>query len=221
MPQTLIIAEAGVNHNQSVEEAKRLVNIAQQAGADVVKFQLELPNHKTPYTLTWEQQIEVYAYCREVKMPFACTAFDVPTLEFLLERCVMEFIKIASCDAMNQPLIRRADAAKLPIIQSVPWEGKTWTGQRPRKLLYVVPEYPCPLENIHLRSMVAGGYAGLSDHSISVHVPIAAVALGAIIIEKHLTRARNLPGPDHKASLEPHEFAEMVKGIREVEKALA
>lgn len=213
--KTLIIAEAGINHQRSFDMALRLVDAAQEAGADIVKFQLERPSD---YTLTFEETKAVYQYCESVGMPFSCTAFDVPSFEFLLAETRLRFAKIASCDARNEALIGAVEKSGLPIIQSLKYGDETYSNGAPRLLLHVVAEYPTAPERARLSALKYRN--GLSDHSVGMGIPIAAVALGAHIIEKHLTLDRSLPGPDHACSLSPGEFAQMVRAIRDVELAL-
>lgn len=219
--KTYIIAEAGVNHNKDLKTAFELVDEAQKTGADVVKFQLELPNNITPYTLTWKEQKKVADYCEKVKMPFACTAFDVPTLKFLLDNTKMEFIKIASCDHKNIGLAAEVLTSGLPIIQSLKAEAFSWSWDRLNiRYLHVVAEYPTPAKNASLLTVTELWCDGLSDHSIGIHLPLAAVALGAQVIEKHFTLSNDQEGPDHKISANPKDFTEMVRCIREIEVAL-
>lgn len=217
----LIIAEAGINHNRSLSAAKKLVDIAKACGADVVKFQHEKPPVNGPiYCLTDSEIIEVYNYCVRVGMPFACTAFDVETLRFLLMNTKMEFIKIASCDNRNEPLLTVAENTGMRIIQSLRAGDMALPSTMHRQLLHVVSEYPTPIERSNLRRMVESKFDGLSDHSGNALIPALAVAMGARIIEVHLTLDRAMDGPDHKASLDPIGFAHMVKNVRDAEKAI-
>lgn len=218
---TYIIAEAGVNHNKNVDTAIALADAAKETGADVVKYQLELPNVRTPYTLTWDEQLVVYEHCKKIGMPFACTAFDVRTLYFLVQNTKLEFIKIASCDATNTGLIKEAEKCNIPIIQSVKRDARIVSFGAPRKILHVVAEYPTPPEHSDLKRVTEPGISGISDHSGNIAIPIAAAALGAKIIECHITFDRNQPGPDHRSSLTVREFRKMVKSVRDIEKALA
>lgn len=232
----MIIAEAGINHNRSISEAIRLVDTAKICGADVVKFQLESP---TEYCLSYGEMEQVYRYCKEIEMPFACTAFDVPTLEFLLKHTKMEFIKIASRGCDNLGLLKLIGDAKLPVICSMREgdymiERVSYIDLQNIIFLHCVGEYPTPIENAKLSlikklpgAKPAYGYiadkvynVGLSDHSGNPLLPALAIALGATVIECHLTMDRNQPGPDHKASLDPAGFKQMVEYVRMAEKAL-
>lgn len=220
--KTYIIAEAGINHNRSLTLAKALVDAAKAAGADVVKFQHEKPSEEGPvYCLTNYEIMEVNNYCKKAGIAFACTAFDVESLDFLLKYTEMAFIKIASCDALNADLIRRADWSLLPIIQSLRRDAATLTGNKPRKFLHVVSEYPTPLEKSDLKRLWENGISGLSDHSGNPMIPVLAVGMGAQIVEVHLTLDRRMEGPDHTSSLNSIQFAQMVKNIREAEIAIA
>lgn len=208
-----------MNHNRSVEIAYALVNVAKASGADAVKFQLESP---TEYCLTFEETRQIYKYCRDIGMPFACTAFDVKSLNFLLEETQMAFIKIASCDSDNIALLNTAEVTNLRIIQSVREGSLCYAppGFRKREILHVVSEYPTPLAHANLMRVANRGIDGLSDHSGNPLIPAIAVALGAKIIECHLTLDKEMPGPDHKASLNPLEFGQMIRNVCDTELAL-
>ena len=257
----LIIAEAGVNHNGDLALAKRLVDIAAKAGADLVKFQTfsagRLATQNAPkadyQTRTTDQaqsqlamlrQLELseamhetlIAHCRARGIGFFSTGFDIPSLDFLASLGAERF-KIPSGEITNLPYLRHVGAFGKPLIIST---GMATLGEieaaldaveaagTPRARITVLhcnTEYPTPMGDVNLRAMVTireafGVAVGYSDHTPGIEVPIAAVALGATVIEKHLTLDRNLPGPDHKASLEPDEFAAMVRAIRNIEQAL-
>lgn len=260
--RTLIIAEAGVNHNGDLELAKKLIAAAAEAGADLVKFQTFTAKNlvsasapKADYqkktTESTESQLEMIQKlelsredhtvlieaCRVNDIGFFSTAFDFQSFDLLMELGCLEQIKIPSGELTNLPLLRYMSRFGKPLMLST---GMANLGEieaaieaveaagTPRSLITVLhctTEYPTPMEDVNLRAMVAmksafGVNTGYSDHTPGIEVPIAAVALGATIIEKHFTLDRNLPGPDHKASLEPHELKAMVEGIRNVERAL-
>lgn len=260
--RTLIIAEAGVNHNGDLGLAKKLIAAAAEAGADLVKFQTFTAKNlvsasapKAEYqkktTESNESQLEMIQKlelsredhtvlieaCRFNGIGFFSTAFDFQSFDLLMELGCLEQIKIPSGELTNLPLLRYMSRFGKPLMLST---GMANLGEieaaieaveaagTPRSLITVLhctTEYPTPMEDVNLRAMVAmksafGVNTGYSDHTQGIEVAIAAVALGATIIEKHFTLDRNLPGPDHKASLEPHELKAMVEGIRNVERAL-
>lgn len=258
---TLIIAEAGVNHNGDLDLAKRLVDVAAEAGADLIKFQTfsaeRLAIHSAPkadyQTRTTDQaqsqlamlrQLELSAamhetlitHCQARGIGFFSTGFDIPSLDYLASLGAERF-KIPSGEITNLPYLRHIGAFGKPVILST---GMATLGEieaaldvleaagTPRARITVLhcnTEYPTPMSDVNLRAMcrichALGVAVGYSDHTPGIEVPIAAVALGATVIEKHLTLDRNLPGPDHKASLEPDGFAAMVRAIRNIEQAL-
>ena len=257
----LIIAEAGVNHNGDIELAKKLIDAAADAGADLVKFQTfnaeRLATQTAPkaeyQTRTTEEAKSQYAmlrqlelsvemheilidYCRSRHIGFFSTGFDIESLNHLASFGAERF-KIPSGEISNLPYLRHVGAFSKPVILST---GMAMLGEieaalevleasgTPRTqitILHCNTEYPTPMQDVNLRAMcslrdVFGVAIGYSDHTLGIEVPIAAVALGATVIEKHLTLDRNLSGPDHKASLEPDEFASMVSGIRNIELAM-
>lgn len=259
---TLIIAEAGVNHNGDIGLAKKLISAAAAAGADLVKFQTfsakNLVSSSAPKaeyqkktTESSESQLEMIQKlelsreghavlieeCRVNGIGFFSTAFDFQSFDLLMELGCLEQVKIPSGELTNLPLLRYMSRFGKPLLLST---GMANLGEieaaieaveaagTPRHLITVLhctTEYPTPMEDVNLRAMVAMRHAfgvntGYSDHTPGIEIPIAAVALGATVIEKHFTLDRNLPGPDHKASLEPHELKAMVEGIRNVERAL-
>ncbi len=260
--RTLIIAEAGVNHNGEIGLAKNLIAAAAAAGADLVKFQTfsakNLVSSSAPKaeyqkktTDSSESQLEMIQKlelsrenhtvlieeCRANGIGFFSTAFDFQSFDLLMELGCLEQIKIPSGELTNLPLLRYMSRLGKPLMLST---GMANLGEieaaieviegagTPRHLITVLhctTEYPTPMEEVNLRAMVAmkkafGVNTGYSDHTPGIVIPVAAVALGATIIEKHFTLDRNLPGPDHKASLEPHELKAMIEGIRNVERAL-
>lgn len=258
---TLIIAEAGVNHNGDLNMARQLVRAAADAGADMVKFQTFVASKitaahapKADYqkaaTGAHESQQEMIARlelsrhdhetliaeCERHGIRFFSTGFDPESLDMLVELGI-DRIKIPSGEITNLPLLRHIAAKRLPVILSTGMAtlgeiedaiGALERGGVPREAITVLhcnTEYPTPMADVNLRAMgsirAAFGVAiGYSDHTLGIELPIAAVALGATVIEKHLTLDRTLPGPDHAASLEPGEFAQMVAAVRNIELAM-
>ena len=259
--KTVIIAEAGVNHNGDIEKAKQLVVAAASAGADFVKFQtfkaekLAIKSaKKADYQLIStgeaESQFEMLSKlelsreshdllileCRKCGIGFFSTAFDAARFDMLVEKG-LDQVKIPSGELTNLPLLRYMTRLGMPVMLST---GMATLGEidaalevieqagTPRHLvtvLHCTTEYPAPMVDVNLRAMVnmkaaLGVEVGYSDHTPGIEIPIAAVALGARVIEKHFTLDRTLPGPDHQASLEPHELKAMVDAIRNIEVAL-
>lgn len=259
--RTLVIAEAGVNHNGDLQRAKQLVDVAAAAGADVVKFQTFQANQlaterakqaayqqqalgQSQSQLAMLQQLELkpeqhsqlIEHCQRRGIQFLSTAFDPPSIQ-LLAALQLKRWKIPSGEITNLPYLRQIGRQGQPVILST---GMANLGEieaaldvleqagTPRSritVLHCTTEYPAPPEEVNLLAMntiakAFGVAVGYSDHTDGIAVPIAAVAMGATVIEKHLTLDRNLPGPDHKASLEPDQFAAMVQGIRTIEQAL-
>lgn len=260
--KTLIIAEAGVNHNGDMALAKGLIAAAAAAGADLVKFQTFIAANiisrnapKAEYQkgatdpqesqqemvrkleLTSEHHLELMAECKKQGIGFFSTAFDKDSIDLLEELGGAAIVKVPSGELTNLPYLRYLTRHGNPVLLST---GMANLGEieaainvveqagTPRKkitVLHCTTEYPTPMEDVNLRAMVNIGNAfgvsvGYSDHTPGIEVPIAAVALGATVIEKHFTLDRTLPGPDHRASLEPDELKAMVQGIRNIEKAL-
>lgn len=258
---TLIIAEAGVNHNGDMGLALRLVAEAAAAGADLVKFQtfvtgasISRDAPKAEYQLgatdPAESQYEMVRKlelsradherlieaCRQHGIGFFSTAFDTASFDLLVE-LGLDRVKVPSGELTNLPLLRHMTHLGLPVLLST---GMATLGEveaaieaieaagTPRERITVLQcntEYPTPVADVNLRAMLAmhqafGVDVGYSDHTRGIEIPIAAVALGAVVIEKHFTLDRALPGPDHQASLEPAEFKAMVDAIRNVEQAL-
>lgn len=259
MSATFIIAEAGVNHNGSVDLALELIEAARSAGADAVKFQTfkagllaTASAPKAAYqqrtTSATESQLQMLERleldeaahrklmmrCAETGIQFISSPFDLCSVDLLTELGVAQF-KIPSGEITNDPLLRRVAATAKSVVLST---GMSTLGEVEEavqvlqtggaaqiSLLHCVTEYPAPFAQINLRAMQTLKTAfqlpvGYSDHTPGIEIAVAAVALGAEIIEKHLTLDRKLPGPDHSSSLEPLEFAEMVNAIRRVESAL-
>jgi len=260
-PHTLIIAEAGVNHNGDIDLAKRLIDVAADAGTDLVKFQTfnaerlatqsapkaDYQNQTTDQSesqfamlkqleLNMEMHELLITHCQQRNIGFLSTGFDIQSLDYLASLGAERF-KIPSGEITNLPYLRHVGGLGKPVILST---GMATLGEidaalevletagTPRtqiSVLHCNTEYPTPMDDVNLRAMCSirdafGVAVGYSDHTAGIEVPIAAVALGATVIEKHITLDRNLPGPDHKASLEPDEFAEMVRVIRNIEQAM-
>jgi N,N'-diacetyllegionaminate synthase len=259
--RTLIIAEAGVNHNGDMELAKKLIDAAAQSGADMVKFQtftaeslltttVEKADYQIRNTNNSESQHEMIrklelsrsmhdelmVHCRSRNISFFSTAFDISSLNFLNELGLDRF-KIPSGEITNLPYLRQIGSFGKPVLLST---GMATLGEIEAAIdvleksgihrsiitvLHCCTDYPTPMEEVNLNAMLAlseafGVKIGYSDHTDGIEVPIAAVALGATVIEKHLTIDRTLPGPDHMASIEPNDFAKMVRSIRNIELAM-
>lgn len=229
---TFIIAEVGVNHNGSVDLAKHLLSVAKACGADAVKFQLfdaeKLGRPEIKHLeLSRDDMMNLYGRCNALGIEFMCTPFDVESLEFLVP--LLKRIKISSGCIGNVPLLEAARDSGLPVILSTGMSNEDDIARAldilgAATLLHCTSSYPCPLEDVNLRAMErlrCFGYpVGYSDHTDGILVPLAAVAMGATVLEKHLTLSRNMEGPDHFASIEPKRFAKMVFEIRSLEKAL-
>ncbi len=259
--KTLIIAEAGVNHNGDMTLAKQLIASAKAAGADIVKFQtfktwnlVTKSADKAAYQKTTtgadESQYDMIRRlelspadhevlieeCRRHGIGFFSTAFDTESFDLLVS-LGLDQVKIPSGDLTNLPLLRHMTRLGMPVMLST---GMATLGEieaaieaivqagTPREritVLHCTTEYPAPMVDVNLRAMVnmkaaLGVEVGYSDHTPGIEIPIAAVAMGARVIEKHFTLDRTLPGPDHQASLESHELKAMVDAIRNVELAL-
>jgi N,N'-diacetyllegionaminate synthase len=253
-----VIAEAGVNHNGSLEMAKKLVDAAKDAGADAVKFQA----YKTDRLVTKEAQKaeyqkkvgksnsqydllkklelgeseirELFQYSQNQGIIFLASAFDVESVE-LLDKIGVSAFKVASGEITNLPLLECIAEKQKPVIVSTGMSSLTEIemavnvftskGCKDIILLHCVTSYPAKFENLNLRKILFlrehfDFPIGFSDHAIGIVIPVVAVSLGAVLIEKHLTIDKCLDGPDHSASLEPSEFKQMVNDIRVTEKAL-
>lgn len=260
--KTFIIAEAGVNHNGSVEIAKKLIDVAAEAGADAVKFQTfkaekgisryaQKAEYQKQSTDASESQLnmvrkleldegaheELLAYCRSRNIQFLSTPGDLDSID-LLNKLGLEILKIPSGEITNLPYLRKIGALKKEIILSTGMADlgeiedvfevliKAGTALENITVLHCNTEYPTPMHDVNLKAMqtIATAFpdvqVGYSDHTRGIEVPIAAVAMGATVIEKHFTLDKNMVGPDHKASLEPNELKDMVHAIRNIEKAL-
>lgn len=260
MDTVTIIAEAGVNHNGKPELARRLVDVAADAGADYVKFQtfrtdrLVSPQARkagyqqgsgegeTQYEMLRELELserdhrELMAYCRKRDIGFLSTPFDEESAA-MLAGLNLDYLKIPSGELTNRPFLEFLAGMDLPIILSTGMATLREVEQAleilrggPLSLeditvLHCNTAYPTPFDQVNLRAMVTmrehfGVRTGYSDHTPGIEVPVAAAALGARIIEKHFTLDRQLPGPDHAASLEPEELTRMVMAVRHIEGAM-
>ena len=284
LKRVLVICEAGVNHNGSLERALALVDAAARAGADVVKFQtfkaeqiVTVAAPKAAYqdrnAPEYQSQLEMLkaleldadahrallAHCRKCGIQFLSTPFDSQSVHLLVDSLGLKVLKVSSGDLTNAPLLLRMAQTGAQLILSTGMAtmdeieealgvvafgylgggspdrgafkaagasdaGKAILRERV-SLLHCTSDYPAQLGDINLRAMETlrahfGLRTGYSDHTQGIVISLAAAARGAQIIEKHMTLDRTLPGPDHRASLEPGEFAEMVAGIRAIEQAL-
>lgn len=232
-----VIAEIGVNHQGNVQTAKRLIDAAKDAGADAAKFQLF--NSRKLWgddrikhlEMRFADMEKLHDYCKDVGIEFMCTPFGVEELTFL--RPLLKRVKIASGCISRVPLLDAANDTGLPVIVStgmstiedIDRAGSHihWTRL---SLMHCTSSYPCRLEDVnlkameHLREEFPDTPVGYSDHTTGITVSIAAVAMGAVMIEKHLTLDRDQIGPDHKTSITPREFKAMRLAIYEVETAL-
>ena len=259
--KTLIIAEAGVNHNGDLDLAKQLINAAADAGADLVKFQTFNANRQVTRTskkadyqtqttsstesqhamlrrleLTEEMHHQLIAHCLTQNIGFLSTGFDIESVDLLVS-LGQECFKIPSGEITNLPYLRHIGQLGKTVILSTGMATlgeieaaievleQTGTPRAKVTVLHCTTEYPTPMNEVNLRAMqsihaafdVAVGY---SDHTEGIEIAIAAVAMGASVIEKHFTLDRTFPGPDHQASLEPAELKAMVTAIRNIEIAL-
>ena len=259
MKRTLIIAEAGVNHNGSLNVAKKLAISAKEAGADIVKYQTFNPDALSSkyaemaqyqkknmgqtksqkemlsrLTLTHDEFIQLARFCDEIGIKFLSTPFDIQSIDFLNE-LGCDIWKIPSGEITNYPYLVHIAETKKKIIMSTGMRTLTEVvsaldilrsnGATDIQLLHCTTQYPTPYSAVNLKAMLTlksetGCEVGYSDHTNGIEIPIAAVAMGAVIIEKHFTLDRNMEGPDHKASLEPRELKQMVDSIRHIEEAL-
>lgn len=262
MSHTLIIAEAGVNHNGSLEIAKKLIDVAVDAGVDIIKFQtfkadklVSKGAKKAEYQkrnigdeddsqyqmlkkleLSDEAHKKLISYCYERNIRFWSTAFDLESIDFL-HSLGLNLWKIPSGEITNYPFIKKIATFREPVIMSTGMCDEqdiknamdvllnNGVSKDQITILHCNTQYPTPMKDVNLKAMLAikndfGTIVGYSDHTQGIEVPIAAVALGAQVIEKHFTLDRNMQGPDHKASLEPNELKAMVTAIRNIEQAL-
>lgn len=261
MQKTLIIAEAGVNHNGDINLAKKLIDVAAEAGVDYVKFQTfkaeklvsqtakqaeyqKKNNGKEETQFSMLKKLEIDTdthkilidYCKQKNIKFLSTAFDLDSVD-LLNELGIDIFKIPSGEITNLPYLEKIAQLGKPIIISTgmctlsdveaSFNVFIDANISPTNIsiLHCNTEYPTPMEDVNLKAMVTMGHSfdvayGYSDHTLGIEVPIAAVAMGATVIEKHFTLDKNMEGPDHRASLEPAELIAMVKGIRNIENAL-
>jgi N,N'-diacetyllegionaminate synthase len=263
MNKVIIIAEAGVNHNGDINLAKKLIDVAVDAGVDYVKFQtfkaeslVSKSAKKADYQientqnanesqlqmlkkleLSHDQHQELINYCKQKNISFFSTAFDLESLIYLKE-LGLTMVKIPSGEITNLPYLRKAAELFSKVIISTGMSTLEdiknaldvfLTSDVKREAIYILhcnTEYPTPLQDVNLLAMLSiknkfNVEIGYSDHTLGIEVPIAAVALGAMIIEKHFTLDRSLPGPDQLASLEPLELKAMVASIRNIEIAIS
>ena len=261
MKRTLIIAEAGVNHNGDIAKAKALIDKGAEAGVDYVKFQTfkagslvtkqakraayqdkNTQDNDSQYEMLKKLELsqkdhqELIDYCAQKDVKFLSTGFDFDSLEFLAGLGIT-IAKIPSGEITNLPYLRKVATLFPEVILSTGMANITEIKDAVKVLtdngvskdkitvLHCNTEYPTPMEDVNLKAMLhiqreLGVPVGYSDHTLGIEVPIAAVALGAMVIEKHFTLDKTLPGPDHKASLEPEELKTMVIAIRNIEKAV-
>lgn len=261
MKKVFIIAEAGVNHNGSIELAKKLIDMAVEAKADAVKFQTfktenlvsknaqkadyqkeTTDNNESQFDMIKKLELdidthkELMSYCNEKNIMFLSTPFDHDSIE-LLKTLGLEIFKIPSGELTNLPYLRHIGSLQKRVILSTGMADigeiedaidvlvKAGTKKEDITVLHANTMYPTPMEDVNLKAMMTIGNTfginyGYSDHTLGIEVDIAAVALGATIIEKHFTLDKNMEGPDHKASLEPDELKDMIQGIRNIELAL-
>ena len=259
--RTLIIAEAGVNHNGDISLAMQLIDAAAEAGADIVKFQTfsadrqvtriaEKAEYQKRETGSAESQYEMLrrleltesmhhqliSHCAERKIEFLSTGFDIESISFLAG-LNQEYFKIPSGEITNLPYLRHIGGLnKLVILstgmatlgeveQAINALEEAGTSRNQITILHCTTEYPTPMSEVNLRAMLTLQKAfnvavGYSDHTKGIEISVAAVAMGATVIEKHFTLDRNLPGPDHRASLEPYELRQMISAIRNIENAM-
>lgn len=258
MNKVLIIAEAGVNHNGKLENAKKLAKVAKDSGADIVKFQTakleSLVTDSAPMAeyqeknishatsqkemlknllLSYEDFAELSDYCREIGIRFLSTPFDIESIDFLADiGCsiwkipsgeITNFPYLVKLANLHQPIILSTGMSTLEEVENAVELLKN-NGAGEITLMHCTTEYPTPYEDVNLRAMATlqkhfECSVGYSDHTLGIEIPIAAVGMGAAVIEKHFTLDRIMEGPDHKASLEPNELKAMVSSIRNIESA--
>jgi N,N'-diacetyllegionaminate synthase len=260
--RTVIIAEAGVNHNGDSKLAREMVSVAGSAGADYIKFQAfkagSLASNqagmaeyqKKNATAAGTRQIDMLrnleldydtfqslaGFCKEKSIGFMSSAFDLESIE-LVASLKPDYYKIPSGEITNLPYLEKTGALNGRVILSTGMSEtreiaealqvlvKSGTRKENITLLHCNTEYPTPFRDVNLRAMLTlkeqfNLPVGYSDHTTGITVPVAAVALGASIIEKHFTLDKDLPGPDHRASLDPDELKRMISAVREAELAL-
>lgn len=259
--KTVIIAEAGVNHNGSITIAKQLIEEAAKAGADYIKFQTfsaeklvskhaQLADYQKKnisnkdgqldmlkkLELSLDDHYELIEHCKEFDIEFFSTAFDLDSID-LLSKFDLPLWKIPSGEITNLPYIQKIGSFQKPVIlstgmatlaeieQALEVLEFAGTSRDQITILHCTTEYPAPVSEVNLNAMITIASAfkvkiGYSDHTEGIEIPLAAVAIGATIIEKHFTLDRSMAGPDHKASLEPADLKKMIDGIRNIELAM-
>lgn len=258
MRRTLIIAEAGVNHNGDIGTAKELVWAAKECGADIIKFQTfhvnglvskcaEMAEYQKINLGVEKKQKEMLQklalcdndflylveYCDKIGIKFLSAPFDIESIHFL--NSLQNMWKIPSGEITDYPYLIEIARTEKEIIMSTGMSTLDEVGTALKilkengapgiTLLHCTTEYPAVMKDVNLKAMLLlkeryGCDVGYSDHTPGIEIPIAAVAMGAAVVEKHFTLDRQMEGPDHKASLEPNELSLMVKAIRNVEDAL-
>lgn len=259
MESVYIIAEAGVNHNGDINIAKKLIDVAVEAGVNAVKFQTFKASSlasklakKASYQYQEDNQSEtqldmlkqleldrdmhkeLLCYCEKLGITFLSTPFDLESIDLLFDLGV-DIIKIPSGEITNYPYLKKVGSLKKKVILSTGMSdlkeikealGVLYqSGTTDIKVLHCITEYPAPIDEVNLKAMktIQNEFhveVGYSDHTCGIEIPIAAVAMGAKIIEKHFTLDKNMEGPDHRASLDPNELKSMVQAIRNIERAM-
>lgn len=260
--RVIIIAEAGINHNGDIDNAFKLIDAANEAGADFVKFQTfrtelnisksakkaayQISNTQSdssqfemikPLEFSQEQFKVLHNYCSDLKVQFLSTPFDLISVDFL-DQLGTPFYKIPSGEIIHYTYLKHIAKKGKPVVMSTGMANmdeiksaiqvllENGLDMKNIIVLHCNTEYPTPMSDVNLKAMQTigeelGVQIGYSDHTLGIEVPVAAVALGAKVIEKHFTLDCNLPGPDHMASLEPDELKNMVTAIRNIEKAIS
>ncbi len=259
MSDVFIIAEAGVNHNGDINLAKKLIDVASEAGADAVKFQsfkaeklvtktakkADYQNETTDSTenqytmikkleLDYGKHQELIDYCKSKNIMFLSSPFDLESID-LLNDLGIELFKVPSGEITNLPYLRKIGKLNKKVVVSTGMANLgeiedaidvlRVSGTDDISILHCNTEYPTPMEDVNLTAMntIKDAFkveVGYSDHTLGIEIPIAAVTLGARVIEKHFTLDKTMEGPDHRASLDPDELKEMVTSIRNIEQAL-
>lgn len=254
-----IIAEAGINHNGDVGLAKRLIDVAYDAGADAVKFQTfkakKLISSRAPQgdyrstgvdlnlieklELSLQHYIELIEYCQDLGIVFLATPYDFGSVN-LIEKLDAKAYKTSSSDLTNLPLLKHIASKNMPMLLSTGMANlgeveealmaiesvmQVSLNKLPVVLMHCVSHYPAPMNEVNLRAIKTLSQTfnlpvGYSDHTNGVEAAMAAVVMGASVIEKHYTLSRNFPGPDHKTSADPEELTFLVDSIRNIETAL-
>lgn len=259
MKKVFVIAEAGVNHNGSLELAIELVKSAKASDADAIKFQTfkterviskyaNLAEYQKINTcesnqydmvkkleLSYEDFVVIKEYCDKIGIQFLSTPDEKESLDFLVDKLGLDIIKIGSGEVTNLPYLKQIGAKKkktllstgMSNLEEVDFAIKTLekNGSEEIVLLHCTTDYPAKIEDVNLKAMLTlkntfNKQVGYSDHTLGDEISIAAVAMGATIIEKHFTLDNNMAGPDHIASMNPDAFKKMVQRIRNIENAL-